>query len=134
MSDDGGERPDGGGARAPGPVPSLGGLEALLPWADGNIDLAIGPGWVQLVTDLHADLVALVPGYRAITVKEKFGGLRFYAHHAPEVSEQVSARFHARIQLAESEARELCEECGAIGWLVADRGRLRTVCERHGRL
>lgn len=35
---------------------------------------AVGPGWHAVLYRLHDQLVALCPGYRALGVKEKFGG------------------------------------------------------------
>lgn len=69
----------------------------------------VGPGWHPILTQLHADVVALDPDYRVAQVKEKFGGLRAYLVHAshPDIEPLIRA--------AESKSMQTCEECGAPG-------------------
>ncbi len=58
-----------------------------------------------------------------VQVKEKFGGLRFYADGG-------SSELQAQIELAEAMSYRTCETCGAPG--VPRRGGwIRTLCDAH---
>ena len=59
----------------------------------------------------------------AVQVKEKFGGLRFYANNLTEDQ-------HKYVSFAESVASRTCEVCGKRGKLRAG-GWLRTLCGEH---
>lgn len=102
-----------------------------LPW-DESVDerwrtLSIGEGWLPIVERLDRDLRAIYPDYRVQQVKEKFGGLRFYARTSGD-----GELFQARIREAEAEAKRTCEVCGASGTnRVNPRGWWRTVCNEH---
>lgn len=41
-----------------------------------------GEGWYPLLTELHNELIQVDPNYRIYQIKQKFGGLRFYAQAA----------------------------------------------------
>jgi hypothetical protein len=60
---------------------------------------------------------------RAIQVKEKFGGLRFYIGGADYEA-------HAMIQMAEIMSLVTCEQCGNPGSLHHRNGWLKTLCPK----
>ena len=85
--------------------------------------LCVGPGWAGIVDRLITDLLELGWDGKVSQVKEKFGGLRFYICGGTE-------EMFDRIDRAESESLETCEECGEPGTLK-DGGWLRTLCKEH---
>lgn len=85
-------------------------------------------GWYPIIIELDRDLAALDPDYELHQVKEKFGGLRFYAHtRNPDQREA----FNARIRQAEELCGRSCETCGAPGELHDEFSWIRTLCEQH---
>lgn len=112
-------------------------LQARIPdgyWKGIDID----EGWHDLVWQLHQDLVALDPEYTLSQVKEKFGGLRYYAnasnaYHIEATSDGekwFDSDFIRRIGEAEAESYRTCEKCGQPGFL-RDTRWLRTLCDEH---
>ncbi len=88
-----------------------------------KVCLCVGPGWRQLVSKLIDDLLeAGWDGY-VFQVKEKFGGLRFYA--------SANANYEL-ISAAEDQSYHICEECGEPGKVYRD-GWWKTLCEKHAR-
>lgn len=59
---------------------------------------------------------------RAVQVKEKFGGLRFYVDGGDDV-------VHHLIDLAETHSTKVCETCGARGRQQRDCGWVYTSCD-----
>lgn len=86
-------------------------------------------GWAPLIAELEAKLGGLSPDYTISQVKEKFGGLRFYAN-AGGVDEATSTQFYALIREAEARSYEICERCGRPGRLSrrGTYGWFKTVC------
>lgn len=85
-------------------------------------------GWFGLIAELHEKLVAIDPNYVVLQVKEKFGGLRFYA--APgygELSEVRCKEFYSLIREAEDKSFTVCEMTGNPGVLMRDGHWLRTL-------
>lgn len=85
-------------------------------------------GWYTLIDTLFAGLQQKTDNGNAgqvvaMQVKEKFGGLRFYAASASEGQ-------RAMIELVESLSRRTCEVCGAPGEQLSD-GWIRTRCNSH---
>jgi hypothetical protein len=76
-----------------------------------DIPSGIGRGWWPIVWKLHAALLELDPDYRISQIKEKFGGLRYYADFE-NVSWQDAEPL---IAAAEKAASETCEVCGQPG-------------------
>jgi hypothetical protein len=111
--------------------PTLARLRQELPWQVGVPQLEIGPGWARLVSDLARELGDIAPGYVVIQVKEKFGGLRFYAIQPPESGERSLARFQQAIRDAEDRAEVTCDECGDEGNMVLSDHWYRVRCVRH---
>lgn len=80
-----------------------------------------GDGWFKLI----CDLCDKIDGYAvASQVKEKWGGLRFYIHGAPDW-------VHDEIDKAEDASFFTCEICGEPGVLRTDRTWIRTLCDAH---
>ena len=94
-------------------------------------------GWYLLVDKLCSDLSVLLdeelknikedpeqPLFMLLQIKEKFGGLRYYADG--DVDEQMDGM----IDFAEALSYTICEECGAPGKLRSG-GWMRTLCDKH---
>jgi hypothetical protein len=83
-----------------------------------------GDGWFNIIMKLCENLYAMRPKVKQI--KEKFGGLRFYASFTEDYSEQA----WKLIKQAEIEASETCENCGQPGTLQIVKGWRGTVCDK----
>ena len=89
-------------------------------------------GWRDLILGLVSDLDALGIRWEAHQIKQKLGGLRFYADPLDSEAEQ-GARFRELIRAAEDRCWRICERCGTEGETKGFRvGGLwiRTLCER----
>ena len=112
--------------------------------ANDQLEISILPGWIPVIDRLCRSITEVLnenPGVRVTVhqVKEKFGGLRFYAtvdsatmdecqlcdEHIP-----ASTRIYELIKRAEREADFICETCGAPGKKVT-RGWIKTACDKH---
>jgi len=90
-----------------------------------------GDGWFGLLWELSETLEPLIADMegpsaewpRAVQVKEKFGGLRFYMSH--ETDEMSAA-----IRRAEERSEAECETCGAAGSVVGGTW-LTCLCPIH---
>lgn len=84
-----------------------------------------GDGWFDIIYRLSKDIQDLNPpeNFEVFEVKEKFGGLRFYAENSNE-------EINALINKAEEESYVTCEVCGKPG-RPRDGGWVRTLCEEH---
>jgi hypothetical protein len=86
----------------------------------------IGEGWHNLVRGLETQLNEIDPDFILQQVKEKFGGLRYYAHsHVPDPG------FQQAINVAEAASFHICEVCGEEGECKATDNWLKTLCETH---
>lgn len=85
------------------------------------IGYGIGPGWSDIVYDLHKKLLEENPDYRIHQVKEKFAGLRYYVSG-------VTKKGHEYIMEAEALSESTCEECGRPGKLRTHNYWIRTLC------
>ena len=83
----------------------------------------VGDGWLPLLDTLVSDLRALGWQGKVGQIKEKFGGLRFYA-------EGTNGKMRDRILLAEQQSTKICDTCGQPGQIVRD-GRMATRCTAH---
>lgn len=88
-------------------------------------------GWYDLLQRLFFDVKVIVErdhieGFDVVQVKEKFGGLRVYVDGS-------TSEIADRISLAETEAWDTCEECGAKGahQTSTPRGWLIVACDEH---
>lgn len=91
-----------------------------------------GDGWHDLVRKLCEDIMALDPGpdFKADQIKEKFGGLRFYASGYPE-DEEKTKKIWALINEAEAESYKICEECGSRDNVTVEGSWIRALCGKH---
>jgi hypothetical protein len=97
---------------------------------------AHGDGWFDIVWRLCEDLEPLVQQaekatvrpFEVLQVKQKFGGLRFYASH----SHRTDA-IQQRIEAAELESVRTCEVCGKSGKRREDDW-IPAVCDEHASL
>lgn len=87
----------------------------------------VGEGWRSIIEQLHNDLVKLDPEYTVDQIKEKFGGLRYYAtSHSANAS--VSNQFHDLIDAAERKSLSTCEFCGQPGKQTPPPRWIKTLC------
>jgi hypothetical protein len=98
--------------------------------AGGDCGSGVGPGWIPLIERLNIDLQAIDPDYTIAQIKEKFGGLRFYAQS--NVSEANWTRWMNLIQEAEDTSYTTCEVCGGKGKKDGRTGWIKTLCWYHG--
>ena len=109
---------------------------------DGYVGFDVCPGWVDLVWKCHRKLVDVVPDYKLVQVKEKFGGLCFYVTLNAEAD---TGKAREIIRFYEQMSYETCEECGTtvdvstgtldgsqFGWVrtMCDPCRLKLICYR----
>ncbi len=85
---------------------------------------ACDDGWFDLIYQLSKDITALDPKATANQIKEKFGGLRFYATVQNEKAFDL-------IHKAEKESYKTCETCGKKGILRKNLGWILTLCLKH---
>jgi hypothetical protein len=83
-------------------------------------------GWFDLVWGLCEAIEALGPDedFKVEQVKEKFGGLMFYASGGNEA-------IHELIWKVQGQSHHICEVCGQPGSLRGDRRWIRTLCDHH---
>ena len=81
-------------------------------------------GWNKLVDDLITDLNKMGTEWTLTQCKEKFGGLRFYAHNC--TPEQYDL-----IHEYEEKSFIICEVCGKKGILREALGWVQTLCWEH---
>lgn len=86
----------------------------------------IGEGWHPLIRELEEKLNAIDPEFTLQQIKEKFGGLRYYAH-----SHTDDPTFRAAINEAEVQSERTCEVCGEPGQIKATHHWLKCLCETH---
>lgn len=98
-------------------------LKAAYPSMLEKCDFYLPIGWTKLVETLLKDLTFVCPEIQVAQVKEKFGGLRFYADNCNKEANEL-------IKLAEQQSVLICEECGKPGELRSD-GWLKTLCDEH---
>lgn len=86
--------------------------------------IACGDGWYDIIDRLSAKLEPM--GIKAMQVKEKFGGLRFYIYGNSERDNFDEA--YKYVNEAEAESTKTCEQCGKPGQLYGGRW-LVTLCK-----
>ncbi len=91
--------------------------------AEEIVDRCVGKGWRPILLKLIDELYEAGWDGRVWQIKEKFGGLRFYAPFDNDAqSELVSA--------AEEICSKTCEVCGELGHLRRG-GWIQTLCDAH---
>ena len=96
---------------------------------------SVEPGWADLINQVW-DATLAFEKQRSLTVrvqqvKEKFGGLRIYAHFVEKVSREDQDWLRGVITAAETASFTLCEECGAPGEQDAQSYWILTLCPIH---
>jgi hypothetical protein len=98
----------------------------------GAFDVSFPKGWAKILHDLHNALLFVDPEYKVRQVKEKFGGLRFYA----DFSDMDAPRRTCvawLVNWAEYVSYRTCEACGEPGSQYRSRyGWYRTACSSCG--
>jgi hypothetical protein len=89
----------------------------------GN-QISCGDGWFNIIMEICEEIYAMRPKVQQI--KEKFGGLRFYASFPKDYSEQG----WAVIRKAEEKASKTCETCGEPGELRIRNGWRYLGCQK----
>lgn len=91
-------------------------------------EMGVGEGWTELLWDLCKSMEPIVvqgdedgTPFRILQVKEKFGGLRFYA-------KGTSIEVWTLIQEACAKSEGICEACGALGSHCTIDGWIKTLC------
>jgi len=90
--------------------------------------ISIPLGWIPLVLEYDRRLNEIDSGYIIDQVKEKFGGLCYYAHPSAgyDVAEDRSRDpFWETVSDLEEHSLSICEDCGEPGEL---RGGAWTIC------
>jgi hypothetical protein len=109
--------------------------------------MPVGDGWKPLVLELHERLVERWPNYEIDQIKEKFGGLRFYADpclETPDFPDDVQGiiahnawyeehvgTFQALISEYEWKSETICEVCGQPGKNGDENFWWSTRCPEH---
>mgnify|MGYP001556215618 CR=1 FL=1 len=91
----------------------------------------VGPGWFDLLAELHERLDRLSPGYAVQQCKTKYGGLRYYANPADTDDVDTQMTFNEIIRAAEDKSLSVCEDCGSAGHQVTLHGWIWTLCTAH---
>ena len=93
--------------------------------------LSCGDGWYLILRQLSKKISSLDSQARAIQVKNKFGGLRYYLEFGPGAAFSTSSPSYEAIRQAIGEAEDqsfiTCEICGAPG----DNQGMRIRCSQH---
>lgn len=84
-------------------------------------------GWGTLIAGLEAKLKAPSPDYTVSQVKEKFGGLRYYANPG-DVDQETSERFY---DLTARPRPSPTRPASAVGSLAGSRGEARAAGTRR---
>lgn len=97
--------------------------ESCMPWG-----FEVSDGWFDLIYQLSKDLMAISKKVRAVQVKEKFGGLRFYFSYSGHVSKATDEKVLNLIGKAEDESFAICESCGSRKNVKQTPGWVITLC------
>lgn len=83
-----------------------------------NLFFECGDGWIKLITEIASFISNKTKHCRAVQVKEKFGGLRFYVEFSYDeggvclVDEQTITDIYQFITDTEEKSVRICETCG----------------------
>jgi len=80
-----------------------------------------GDGWLDLIDELSAKIVAIMPNAQASQVKEKWGALRVYMMSA-------NAEIYDMLDWYEEKSKRTCEVCGNYGDFYNDKGWWKVRC------
>lgn len=91
----------------------------------------VGEGWQKLIEFCHFYLTKLDPDYEVLQIKEKFGGLRYYAAFSGNLDPSDQAIGQGLTDMCEQLSFLICEECGEHGRIKSIGTWLRTLCDKH---
>lgn len=99
--------------------------------ANDKFYIECGNGWYDLLDVLCSSIQSHInrivssesSQIAVLQIKEKFGGLRFYANGGDEITD-------AYVYLAERMSYKICEQCGKPG-KPSKSGWIKTACEEH---
>jgi len=94
-----------------------------------RLRLGIGPGWWRLILDCHGELTRVCPDYEINQIKQKFGGLKFYATTPDHCEDRLEA-VQEIIDRYERRSRFICEDTGHPGVLMEQTGSAATLNPR----
>ena len=83
----------------------------------------VGEGWNELIKNLIEELLQLGWDKRINSIKEKFGGLRFYIENYPVGGHEVVSKY-------ERLSYHTCEKCGEEG-ILRKGSWIQTLCDEH---
>lgn len=89
----------------------------------------VGAGWHPLVRVL--DDAAARLNYEVLQVKEKFGGLRYYARVPEKLEERSYVQMNNLVEACELLSFHMCEDCGAPAVQTSIGGWIKTLCPIH---
>ncbi|WP_141579184.1 TraR/DksA family transcriptional regulator [Actinomadura sp. WMMA1423] len=97
----------------------------------------VGPGWRDILLRTHAELVAVLPNYQVVQVKEKYGmldvnlgGFVDPVTGALGLSRELGTRVSAILTAAREESLRTCEVCGEPG-TETGQAWIKTLCPTH---
>lgn len=91
-----------------------------------------GEGWFEIIHDMCTKLQRLnelenpAEPCKIFQIKEKFGTMSFYTHHASEIQRDV-------IRAGEMRTCTTCEECGKNAYLRKSKMWIHTLCTEHAK-
>ena len=84
-----------------------------------------GDGWFDLIFKLCEDIEKLKPeNFKAVQIKEKFGGLRFYCVYSG------GAGIEDLLSKAEDDSYKTCEYCGSKENVTSEGSWIVTLCDK----
>jgi hypothetical protein len=98
---------------------------SCMPWG-----FECGDGWFDLIYKLSKRLAETTDKVRAVQVKEKFGGLRFYYTYSEPVDDAIDDKVRVFINVAEDASFEICEWCGSRENVTQTQGWIVTLCDK----
>ena len=92
-------------------------LEDGCVWVEEMRHISVATGWRPLIEECHTELTKLCngDGYELVRIKQKFGGLRYWAHPPENVADHTKQRFYEVINDVEQRSWTICEACTATG-------------------
>lgn len=90
--------------------------------------VGVDPGWADLVCRCYLELKGLDPDIQIRQIKEKFGGLRFYAFPSEGASPDVADAIRRCIGFYERMSFMVCDECGTTKGVTTEGGWVRSMC------
>ncbi|KKR00585.1 MAG: hypothetical protein UT24_C0011G0038 [Candidatus Woesebacteria bacterium GW2011_GWB1_39_12] len=96
----------------------------------GSEFLICALGWADILIDLNSDLGKVVPDYRALQIKEKFGVLRCYIDQAELMDPEIRKQAYDAIGRAEIRSQGACEICGKDA-TQTETSWVKTFCPQH---